>query len=73
MLNSINNEIPLFERNQILIVYKLNTMEKVCKFFETLKQLRGQTQNDGSGDSESGSQSKQGLRYSLKVIDSQKK
>ena len=33
MVNSINAEIPLKEENQVLIVYKLNTVEKIQKFF----------------------------------------
>ena len=37
MLNSINAEIPLKESNQVLIVYKLNTVEKIRKFFKILK------------------------------------
>lgn len=42
LLNSINKEIPLEEQNQVLIVYKLNTVEKIRKFFEILKpQLQG--------------------------------
>lgn len=34
MVNAINREIPLREQNQVLIVYKLNTVEKIQKFFE---------------------------------------
>lgn len=33
MVNAINREIPLREQNQVLIVYKLNTVEKIQKFF----------------------------------------
>ncbi len=34
LINSINREIPLEEKNQVLIVYKLNTPEKIVKFNE---------------------------------------
>lgn len=37
LVNSINNEIPLEESNQVLIVYKLNTVEKISKFNEWVK------------------------------------
>lgn len=34
LVNSINAEIPLKESNQVLIVYKLNTIDKIRKFNE---------------------------------------
>ena len=34
MVNSINQEIPLAEENQVLIVYKLNTVQKIRKFMD---------------------------------------
>ena len=37
LINSINREIPIEESNQVLIVYKLNTTEKIRKFCKTLK------------------------------------
>ena len=32
LINSINREIPLEEKNQVLIVYKLDTPEKISRF-----------------------------------------
>ena len=37
LVNSINAEIPLEESNQVLIVYKLNTVGKISKFNKTIK------------------------------------
>jgi hypothetical protein len=37
MINSINQVIPLREENQVLIVIKLNTEEKIHKWFEWLR------------------------------------
>ena len=37
MINSINQVIPLKEENQVLIVIKLNTEEKIHKWFEWLR------------------------------------
>ncbi len=37
MLNSINAEIPLAEQNQVLVAYKLNTVEKIQKFFKWIE------------------------------------
>lgn len=37
LINSINREIPIEESNQVLIVYKLNTPDKIRKFCKTLK------------------------------------
>lgn len=37
LINSINREIPLEESNQVLIVYKLNTPEKIRKFCKIVK------------------------------------
>ena len=37
MINSINSTIPLKEENQVLIVYKLNTVEKIRNFFEWIR------------------------------------
>ena len=37
MINSINSTITLKEENQVLIVYKLNTIEKIRNFFEWIK------------------------------------
>ena len=37
MINSINQVIPLSPENQVLIVLKLNTEEKIQKWFEWLK------------------------------------
>lgn len=36
-INAINREIPLEEKNQVLIVWKLNTAEKISKFNEWVK------------------------------------
>ena len=36
-INAINREIPLEEKNQLLIVWKLNTAEKISKFNEWVK------------------------------------
>ena len=33
MVNSINSEIPLTEENQVLIVYELDTTEKIRAWF----------------------------------------
>ena len=38
MINSINSTIPLKEENQVLIVYKLNTVEKIRNFFTWISQ-----------------------------------
>ena len=37
LINSINREIPLEESNQVLMVYKLNTPDKIRKFCKKLK------------------------------------
>ena len=37
LINSINREIPIEESNQVLIVYKLNTPEKIRKFCKIVK------------------------------------
>ena len=37
LINSINNVIPLKEENQVLLVMKLNTEEKIIKFNEGVK------------------------------------
>jgi hypothetical protein len=34
MVNAINREISLTESNRVLIVYSLNTTEKIRKFFD---------------------------------------
>lgn len=38
LIHSINVEIPLKEENQVLIVYKLNTVNKICEFNEWVKE-----------------------------------
>ena len=38
LINSINYEIGLSKQNQVLIVIKLNTEEKIIKFSNWLKQ-----------------------------------
>lgn len=38
MLNSITATTALEEKNQVLIVYKLNTVEKIRKFFDWIGQ-----------------------------------
>ena len=37
MINSINQVIPLKDENQVLIVMKLDTEEKIQKWFEWLR------------------------------------
>lgn len=37
LINSINAEIPLEEKNQVLLVMKLNTEEKIIQFNEWVK------------------------------------
>ena len=37
LINSINREIPIEGSNQVLIVYKLNTPEKIRKFCKIVK------------------------------------
>lgn len=37
LINSINREIPIEESNQVLIVYKLNTPDKIRKFCKIVK------------------------------------
>ena len=61
LINSINREIPIEESNQVLIVYKLNTPEKIRKFCKNSKvsSPRGQAQNDRGRDSKGGSASEQ--------------
>ena len=45
MINSINNVIPLTPENQVLIVMKLNTEEKIRKWFEWLRpRLQGENE-----------------------------
>ena len=45
MIVSINEQIPLEEKNQVLIVLKLNTEEKVKKWFEWLRsRLNGENE-----------------------------
>ena len=38
MVNSINQEISLTKENQVLIVYKLNTVQKIRKFMDWIGQ-----------------------------------
>jgi hypothetical protein len=43
LINSINQVIPLKPENQVLIVLKLNTEEKIVKFNEWIKtRLKGE-------------------------------
>ncbi len=45
LINSINNVVPLKEENQVLIVMKLNTVEKIIKFNEWIKlRLNGENE-----------------------------
>ena len=37
LINAINAEIPLEEKNQVLLVMKLNTEEKIIQFNEWVK------------------------------------
>ena len=37
LINAINNEIPLKKENQVLLVMKLNTEEKIIRFNEWVK------------------------------------
>ena len=45
LINSINNVIPLKEENQVLLVMKLNTEEKIIKFNEWVK-VRLKSENE---------------------------
>ena len=38
LINAIINEIPLKEENQVLLVMKLNTEEKIIRFNEWVKE-----------------------------------
>ena len=38
MVNSINQELSLTKENQVLIVYKLNTVQKIRKFMDWIGQ-----------------------------------
>lgn len=45
MINSINKVIPLKVENQVLLVMKLNTEEKIIKFNEWVKaRLKGENE-----------------------------
>ncbi len=38
LINAINREIPLKKENQVLLVMKLNTEEKIIRFNEWIKE-----------------------------------
>ncbi len=51
LINSINNVVPLKEENQVLIVMKLNTVEKIIKFNEWIKlRLNGENELKATED-----------------------
>ena len=49
LILSINEVIPLEEREQVLIVMKLNTSEKIVKFNEWVKErMKGENELDAT-------------------------
>ena len=49
MINSINQVIPLREQDQVLIVWKLDTEEKIQKWFEWLRpRVKGENDLDAT-------------------------